>query len=122
MPKSPLYFVLPLAAALTLTACGSDTKDPAASQGSSTSAATSQASTTTAATTKVSANNASIDELATALNAAGVPAADRWAREVDEYRPYDESDTNFNKLRDNLDKYDPAPETVELIVSALSLP
>jgi hypothetical protein len=70
---------------------------------------------------KVNANTASIPELQAALTAAGVPNADRWAREVDEYRPYPTDDPTFGKLRQNLAKYNPAPDTVEKIVSALSL-
>jgi hypothetical protein len=70
---------------------------------------------------KVSANNASIAELQQVFEAAGVSNAARWAREVDEYRPYDTSDTSFAKLRRELAKYNPSPEVVEKIVSTLAL-
>jgi ABC-type phosphate transport system substrate-binding protein len=67
----------------------------------------------------VSANSASESEIAAALAAAGVPNADRWAREVVEYRPYDASDTTLQKLKDNLAKYNPDPTTLAGILSAL---
>ena len=68
---------------------------------------------------KVSANTATHDELVAALTAAGVPNADRWAREVEEYRPYDLTDVTLQKLQDNLAKYDPDPATLAGILSAL---
>ena len=67
----------------------------------------------------VSANTASADELVAALTAAGVPAADRWAREIMEYRPYAADDTTLQKLQDNLAKYDPDPATLAGILSVL---
>jgi hypothetical protein len=54
-----------------------------------------------------------------ALTAAGVPAADRWAGEIEEYRPYDATDTTLQKLQDNLAKYDPDPATLAGILSVL---
>jgi hypothetical protein len=75
--------------------------------------------TGTAATSKVSANTATVDEIAAALAAAGVDEADRWAREVVEYRPYDTSDPDLTHLRDELAKYNPAAGVVDQIVSAL---
>ena len=73
-----------------------------------------------AAGTKVSANTASEDEIAAALESAGVSNADRWAEEVVEYRPYPADDPNLTELRDNLAKYNPGQETTDLIVSALA--
>ena len=73
-----------------------------------------------AAVQKVNANTASIDQIQAALESAGVPNAARWAREVDEYRPYPTDDPSFAKLRQNLAKYNPSPDVVEKIVSALS--
>lgn len=69
---------------------------------------------------KVSANTATEDEIATALKAAGVDNAGRWADEVVEYRPYPTDDPKLQKLRDNLAKYNPGEETVDKIVSALT--
>ena len=60
------------------------------------------------------------DDIASALTAAGVSNAERWAKEVVEYRPYPADDTNMTKLRDNLAKYNPGQETVDKIVSALT--
>jgi hypothetical protein len=76
---------------------------------------------TPAAVRKVNPNNASIAEIQQALESAGVPNAARWAREVDEYKPYPTDDPSFAKLRQNLAKYNPAPDVVEKIISALSL-
>jgi hypothetical protein len=68
---------------------------------------------------KVSANTASQSEIAAALAAAGVPNADRWAREVTEYRPYPANDPTLQVLQDNLAKYNPDPGTLAGILSAL---
>ena len=75
---------------------------------------------TAAAGSKVSANTASEEEIAAALDSAGVSNADRWAEEVVEYRPYPAEDANLTKLRDNLVKYNPGQETTDKIVSALT--
>jgi hypothetical protein len=69
--------------------------------------------------TRVSANSASMDELVAALEGAGVTAADRWADEIVEYRPYDAGDATLAKLQDELVKYDPSPETLAGILSVL---
>jgi ABC-type phosphate transport system substrate-binding protein len=73
-----------------------------------------------AVTRKVSANSASRAELAAALAAAGVPNAERWAIEIEEYRPYPADDPTFAKLRRELAKYRPAPGVVDRIVSVLA--
>jgi len=83
---------------------------------------TTGAASPSASVAKVSANNATNAQLVTALTAAGVPNPANWAREVAEYRPYDASDANMTKLRQNLAKYNPAPGVVDKIISALSLP
>ena len=87
--------------------------------------ATSLPATTTTSTArasaKVSANTASIAELTAAFTAAGISSPDRWAREVDEYRPYPTNDPSFAKLRQELAKYNPAPGVVDQIVATLSL-
>lgn len=88
-----------------------------------TTAATTAASATAGQTTgKVSANNATRAELTAALQAAGVPSAANWAREVEEYRPYPTNDPNMAKLRQELAKYNPAAGVVDQIVATLSLP
>jgi len=69
---------------------------------------------------KVSANMATEDELVAAFEKAGVPNADNWAGEVEEYRPYPADDPNFTKLRGELAKYNPGPGVVDKIVSVLA--
>jgi hypothetical protein len=69
----------------------------------------------------VDANEASIDELSAAFEAAGIPNAARWAREVDEYRPYPTDDPGFAKLRQELSKYNPSDEVLEQILAELTL-
>jgi len=95
---------------------------PSASASASVEASSSASASTGAAAAgvqKVSANTASKEELISALTAAGVPNPERWADEIEEYRPYDASDASLQKLRDNLAKYDPSPETLQGILSAL---
>ena len=70
----------------------------------------------------LSANDASISELAAAFESAGISNAQRWAREVDEYRPYSVDDTGYTKLRGELAKYNPASGVVDAIVARLHLP
>jgi hypothetical protein len=115
--------------ALGLSACGgSTTTTPAAPPASAAApaAAPSDDDTDTDATdattsgAKVSANTASEDEIADALDAAGVSNPARWAEEVVEYRPYPADDPDLTKLRDNLAKYNPGQETTDKIVSALA--
>ena len=113
-----------------LVACGGAAAAPAANAtaASSTVATASPAAsgtaTTTAssATTKASANNATAAQLLAALEAAGVPNASTWVREVQEYRPYPTDDPSFAKLKSNLAKYNPSVDTLQRILAALSLP
>jgi DNA uptake protein ComE-like DNA-binding protein len=120
-----------LAVALTLSACGGDDGDTTAataivsSSDSTTTTATSDDATTTteaaaATPTTVDANNASIDELATAFEAVGVANAERWAREVDEYRPYSGAD-DWAKLKQELSKYNIDDATLAKILSVLEV-
>jgi hypothetical protein len=109
-----------LAAAVVLGGCA--TAPSGSTTGTSTPSATSStqgSSTPTSSSPSVSANTASQADIAAALQAAGVSNADRWAREVVEYRPYDTSDTNLAKLRQNLAKYNPGEDTINKIVSVL---
>ena len=73
----------------------------------------------TLSVTKISANTATTDEIIAALTAAGVARADRWAREIEEYRPYDMGDPTLQHLQDELAKYNPDPETLAAILSVL---
>lgn len=122
MPRFRSLFGLSAAAIIFAAACSSG--GTAATQTASDLSAAPTASATSAAgggspTSQVSANSASEPEIAAALAAAGVSNADRWAREVVEYRPYDASDSTLQKLQDNLAKYNPDPTTLAGILSAL---
>lgn len=119
------------ALALGLTACGGTTPPSTTAPASSAAAAeptdseddsatADEDDETAAAGDKVSANTASENEIADALEAAGVSNAGRWAEEVVEYRPYPADDPNLTKLRENLAKYNPGQETTDSIVSALT--
>jgi hypothetical protein len=118
---------LALAAAL-VAACSSpasttvpsatDAGSPPASAPASGASAT--AASPVAAGAKVNANTASESELAAAFSAAGIPNADRWAREVAEYRPYD-ADPTWAKLRQELAKYNIDPAVLERIIAVLEL-
>lgn len=137
-PLTPTLAAVAVALPL-LAACGSSSNQflgsTAASADAATAAATgtssadvSQASTAATAATaaapaaagKVNANTASQEELAKAFSAAGVPSADRWAREVAEYRPYSGTD-DWAHLRKELDKYNIDPGTFAKIISVLTV-
>ncbi len=124
--------IVALALPVLTVGCGDDTDTsaatttaaPAASTtagGSDTTAPDTAADTTAASgdTTKVNANDASVDELAAAFEAAGIPNAERWAHEVEEYRPY--SDDGWAHLRQELSKYNIDDATFEQIVATLEL-
>jgi hypothetical protein len=129
----PVTQVTRFAAALgvaAIVACGTSpaasalapvaTSAPAATAASE---ATAPSAVTASATlAKVSANNATNEQLIAAFTAAGIPNPSSWALEVQEYRPYDTTDANLAKLRQNLVKYNPAAGVVDKIVATLSLP
>ena len=113
---------------LVLAACGGSsaasgtTSAPATvSATSASSAAGGAAASSPVAGQKVNANTASVAELQQAFEAAGISNAGRWAREVEEYRPYPTNDPSFAKLRQELAKYNPGPGVVDQIVATLSL-
>ena len=93
---------------------------PAIAAASPATAQSSPAAASPSAIRKVNPNTASIPEIQQALESAGVANAARWAREVDEYKPYPADDPSMAKLRQNLAKYNPAPDVVEKIISALN--
>jgi hypothetical protein len=111
--------------ALGLTACGGATSAPETGGTPAATAPTSSQSGTAAGTSapsgpaRVSANTAPEDEIAAALESAGVSNPERWAEEVVEYRPYPADDPNLGKLREELAKYNPGQETTDKIVSVL---
>ena len=114
---------LALAGVAALSACSGApaTSQPTGAQAPAASSAPARAASPVAAAQRVNANTASQAEVEQALSADGVPNASRWAREVVEYRPYPTDDPSFAKLRQNLAKYNPAPEVVDGIVAALTL-
>jgi hypothetical protein len=107
---------------LVVAGCGGSTTTNGSGASASSSPTTSSAAATATSqpSAKVSANTASESDIASALSTAGVSNAERWAKEVVEYRPYPAEDPNMTKLRDNLAKYNPGQETVDKIVSALT--
>jgi hypothetical protein len=114
--RRTLLAPLALSAVLLLSACAGSTTAtaPAATSGSA-------SASTPAAGQKVNANTASVADLQRTFEAAGISNAARWAREVEEYRPYPTDDPTFAKLRQNLAKYNPGPGVVDQIVATLSL-
>jgi hypothetical protein len=70
---------------------------------------------------RANANSATVDEMTRAFETAGIQNANRWAREVEEYRPYPTNDASFAKLRGELAKYNPSPDTLARILATLSL-
>jgi len=87
---------------------------------SSSSVASSTPSDSAPATTKINANNATVEELQAAFEAAGISNADRWAREVAEYRPYP-SDPTWAQLRQELGKYNIDPAVLAQIIALLEV-
>ncbi len=107
-------------------AAGETTAAPDAA-GETTAAADAAAETTAAEAgaegfVQVSANNATVAEMTAAFEQNGIANAQRWAREVEEYRPYDVSDPTMASLRQELAKYNPAAGVVDDIVASLTLP
>lgn len=121
-----LFSALTLALVGPVAACSGDgggtaaTTTTAASTGDATTTeASSSASTSASGTAKVSANTASVAEIQAALEQAGVSNASRWAREVEEYRPYPADDASLTKLKEELQKYNPGSDTLTKILSVL---
>lgn len=126
MPVHPRHLAAPaVALALLLSGCSSGGNDHDADDAPRTTSTTASdgASDTTAsdAGTTVDANSASVAELTAAFEADGISNASRWAREVEEYRPYPTDDPTFAKLRESLKKYNPSSAVVDQIVAALTL-
>lgn len=116
-----------------LTACSSGSssagsaQSPAAAQTTTSAAATTSAAPTssasgaaTASGQTADANNASTDDIAKALQAHGVPNADRWAKEIEEYRPYTSGDM-ATKLGQELGKYGVDQQTLANILASLKV-
>jgi len=113
----------PTATRPTATTGGASPSAPAATVAPTTVAASSASGASAPAATaqKVNANTATQAELLQAFQAAGIPNATQWVREVMEYRPYPTNDPTFAKLRTELAKYNPSPDVVDKIIATLSL-
>ena len=125
MPRIASLAGLTLGTSIILAACsgGSASSAPAARSTATSPAGASTAPSTTASTAavgKVNANTASASELAAAFSAAGISNADRWAREVTEYRPYPD-DPSWAQLRQELGKYNIDPAVLEQIIAILEV-
>lgn len=128
MPSILRISLLSLLLGLAVAACGGgggSTSAPttakptsAAPTGPAASASATAAAGSTIAT--INANTANVDELQAAFAAAGISNADRWAREVAEYRPYD-ADPTWAKLRQELGKYNIDPVVLEQILAILTV-
>jgi DNA uptake protein ComE-like DNA-binding protein len=116
--------LLSLLLGLTVAACGGGGSTSAPVTSAPTSAApdasASGAGVTTPGSGTVNANTASVEELQAAFAAAGISNADRWAREVAEYRPYD-ADPTWARLRQELGKYNIDPAVLEQILATLTV-
>lgn len=120
-----VFAVATLGATLLVAGCSDDTADTSATTAEPTttvagSPASDDTSTTGAGTAAtVNANEATVEELTAAFDSAGVPNAERWAREVEEYRPY--TDDGWAHLRQELSKYNIDQATFDKIVGTLEL-
>lgn len=115
-PAASVARTSPAASAASASAPASAAASAAASASSSSSAAASAKTVQ-----KVNANTATVAEMQVAFEAAGISNAARWAREVEEYRPYPTNDPTFAKLRGELAKYNPGPGVVDQIIAVLTL-
>lgn len=113
------FTAVAVAAALLATACGSEEGSAATTSASGTPPAESHNDGSTEPAAKVSANDASPEELRASLAAAGVKDPQRWAAEVEKYRPYPVDDPELTKLRNELAKDNPDPGMLEKILGAL---
>ena len=111
------------AAAFGGVGCGGGSSDAPATHATApatTSAAEATGTPTGTTGAKVSANTGTADQIQAALEAAGVQNAERWTREVMEYRPYDTADPTLAQLRQELLKYNPAEDQLARILGALT--
>jgi DNA uptake protein ComE-like DNA-binding protein len=117
-----ILLVASLAAACSGSSGANATTSPSTAAATSAPSASSNSAGASQATSSgtVNANTATVDELAATFSAAGISNADRWAREVAEYRPYDDAPA-WTKLRHELAKYNIDPAVLEKIVAVLVL-
>lgn len=70
---------------------------------------------------KVNPNTASKQQLIDTFTKNGISRPEQWAREVDEYKPYPDSEyPQLTRLRKELTKYRPTPDTLEKIIASLT--
>lgn len=96
----------------------SSTQSPDSSPSASSPSPSPSSPSSAAGSAKVDPNTASVEELTAAFEAAGVPNAERWAEEVEEYRPYTGA-ADLVRLRQELTKYNIDDATFAKIVSVL---
>lgn len=116
MKKLAWTTIVASTAVLSLAACGSDSSESSAD----TTAAAAVAAAPAASGT-VDPNNASAEEIAATIEAAGIDNADKWADEIKEYGPYDGSDAGWETLRGELAKYNASPEVIDQIIALLAV-
>jgi hypothetical protein len=68
---------------------------------------------------KISINSSSDKDIAAALRANHVDDPEQWARRIGEDRPYPTTDRNLTKLRQDLARYNPDPQTLNKIIATL---
>jgi hypothetical protein len=121
MPRIASLAALTLVTSMVLLACtgAPSSSTPAAASDAASGTAPSPAASS-AAITRINANTASESELAAAFAAAGISNAERWAREVTEYRPYPD-DPGWAQLRQELGKYNIDPAVLEQIIAILEV-
>jgi hypothetical protein len=123
MKKVPVLFAsLSLALMAALTGCSSP---GAGSPGSSSPAASSVPPAASPAPTNTSVqtvdpNTATAGELTAALRSAGVDNPDKWAHEVEEYRPYTAGNLEPT-LTEELGKYDISQDQLRRVLGALEV-
>ncbi|MCA0435842.1 MAG: hypothetical protein M9891_18180 [Austwickia sp.] len=105
-------------AAASSAASAAATNASSAATGASSAASSALAGSTAQDGAKVNANTASAAEIAAALDKAGVANAQRWAREIEEYRPYTAADMP-DKLGKELGKYGIDRGTLDKILATL---
>lgn len=129
MSRRTQLSAITIVAAIGLSACGGAPTGTSSAAGATTAAsaaiaATPEPSSAAASspndTTLVEVNTATEAQLQAAFEAAGIPNADRWAREVAEYRPYPD-DPTWAKLRQELGKYNIDPLVLEQIIALLQV-
>jgi hypothetical protein len=72
-----------------------------------------------ASVTGFAVNEASEAEIAAVLEAAGIANAETWAHEIEEYRPYDGTAADWDRLRGELAKHGADDAASDQIIDAI---